>query len=477
MTTGGAHHPALDLLARYRAVFRAAWAQRHDMAGPRRLADEAAFLPAALSLQETPVHPAPRRAAIAICALFCVALAWSIVCEVDVVAVAQGRIMVSDRTKVLQPLEAGVVKAIHVKDGDHVRRGQLLIELDATQPQADAARLAQERLSAESEALRSQALLSALSKEPPTTPSLPAAWPVAAADRTSAQTQLQTEWADIQAKLAKLAAEVAHRHAEEATADEVIAKLEVSLPLVRQREADFRTLTDQGFMSSHGTQDRTRERIEVERDLSTARARRAEAQAALVESLQGRASYVAETQRTLRQRLADAELRRSQAHEESIKASQRTRQTLLSAPADGVVQQLAVHTNGGVVTPAQQLLVLVPDEAALTAEVMLENKDIGFVREGQAAAIKLDTFPFTRYGTIPATVLNVGSDAVVDDKRGAVFPVALGLARTHLKVDGHVVPIAPGMNVNSEIAVGRRTLIRFVLDPVMHHLDESGRER
>ena len=132
-------HPAVELLARYRAIFCAAWEVRHELTGPKRLADETAFLPAALSLQETPAHPAPRRAAWAVCALFVIALVWATLGQIDIVAVAPGRIVVSERTKTLQPLEAGVVKRVLVKDGDTVKVGQVLVELDGTNASADGA--------------------------------------------------------------------------------------------------------------------------------------------------------------------------------------------------------------------------------------------------------------------------------------------------------------------------------------------------
>ncbi|MBA2722953.1 MAG: biotin/lipoyl-binding protein [Methylibium sp.] len=130
-------HPIFDLLGRYRAVFAAAWSARRELAGPKRLSDEAAFLPAALSLEETPVHPAPRRAALAVCLFFVIALLWAMFGQIDIVAVAPGRIVVSERTKTLQPLETSVVKRVLVKDGDVVRAGQVLVELDATIARAD----------------------------------------------------------------------------------------------------------------------------------------------------------------------------------------------------------------------------------------------------------------------------------------------------------------------------------------------------
>jgi hemolysin D len=143
----------MELLARYRAVLQAAWAHRAELAGPERLADEAAFLPAALSLQETPVHPAPRRLAWALMLLFVLALLWSILGRVDIVAVAPGRIIVSERTKVIQPLEASVIKSVLVKDGDRVRAGQVLVELDPTMTTADMASVHEQRKASASEAI------------------------------------------------------------------------------------------------------------------------------------------------------------------------------------------------------------------------------------------------------------------------------------------------------------------------------------
>ncbi len=458
--------PIRQLLLRYTAVLRAAWAARHELAGPRRLADEAAFLPAALSLQETPAHPAPRRAAWAICGLFVAALTWSVLGHIDIVAVAPGRIVVSERTKTLQPLEISVVRRVLVKDGDRVEAGQVLVELDATEADANGRSIREQLDASTADEARAAALLAALGTG--RAPTLPSA---------SGRAQLQAEWQDITARLSRLAAERARRDAELATVREGIAKLEATLPIARQREADFRNLADQGFMSSHAGQDRMRERIEQERDLATQRARLAEAQAALVEAEQTRVAYLAETQRGLSERHAQAGLRRQQLTQERNKAEQRSRLTQLTAPAAGTVQQVAVHTEGGVVTPAQVLMVVVPIDAEVTAEVIIDNKDIGFVHAGQLAAIKLETFTFTRYGTVDATVKSVTADAVSDDKRGAVFPASLTLVRTAIDVDGKRVGLSPGMNLTAEIKTGRRRVIDYLLSPVQRAVSESLGER
>jgi hemolysin D len=471
-------HPVFELLGRYGAVFQAAWRHRHELAGPKRLSDEAAFLPAALSLQDTPVHPAPRRLAFALIALFLIALVWSIVGQVDIVAVAPGKIVVSERTKLIQPLEVSVVKRVLVKDGDHVEAGQALVELDPTSANADKTSIDEQLKSAQSEVLRTRALLQALNASSPRTPELGTNLPAwSEVDVAAAKLQLSDEWSDITAKLAKAAAELQRRQAEIATVREMVAKLETTLPIAKQREADFHQLANQGFMSSHANQDRTRERIELERDLATQRARLAEANATLRESENTRASYIAETRNALRTREAAAELKRQQGTQELAKAGQRERLTTLKAPVAGTVQQLVTHTEGGVVTEAQPLMVIVPHDAQVTAEVTLENKDIGFVSPAQEARIKLETFPYTRYGTVNATVKTVTADAVNDEKRGAIFPVTLNLNATSIDVDGKPIKLSPGMNLTAEIKTGKRRVIEFLLSPVEKATSESLRER
>jgi hemolysin D len=479
-------HPARELFARYKAILGAAWQARHELAGPKHLADEAAFLPAALSLQATPVHPAPRRAAIVICALFAVALAWAWFGQVDIVAVAQGRIAVSERTKTIQPLDASVVKRVLVRDGDSVQAGQVLVELDATNASADQSSVQEQIKAADAEIQRARTLFGALSgaASPPFALSLSNGQ--RAASTSSARTvqeqaphdpHLQSEWQDIQARLAKLDAEHTRRQAEAATVREAIAKLDATLPLTRQREADVKGLAEQGFMNQHAGQDRTRERIEMESDLATQRARLSEAAAATREAEQNKAAYLAETRRGLRERQTQSTLKREQLGQERNKTEQRQRLTQLTAPVAGTVQQVAVHTEGGVVTPAQVLMVVVPKDAEVTAEVVIDNKDIGFIHAGQAVEVKLETFPFTRYGTVPAQVKRMAADAVADEKRGAIFPATLTLGRSAIEINGQRVALAPGMNLSAEIKTGRRRIADYLLSPIQQMAGESLRER
>ena len=484
-----------ELLGKYKAIFQAAWARRTELAGPKLMADEAAFLPAALSLQETPVHPAPRRLAFGLMLLFVLAVAWAILGKVDIVAVAPGRIIVSDRTKLIQPLEASVVKRVLVKDGDRVKAGQVLVELDPTSANADKSSVQQQLAAAWSEEQRTTALLKALSTATaPTLPqpaalspgttanTAPGAEPVEVLDATQAFQEvnalLQAEHQDIRARLARLDAEAQRRQAELRTVQATISKLQATLPMAQAREADFKRLVEQGYISGHATQDRTRERVEMEQDLATQRARLAEAQSALQEAAQTKAALQAETQRTLSDRQAQARTQRQQLQAELSKADQRERLTQLTAPVDGVIQQLAIHSVGGVVTSAQPLMVVVPDATELTAEVRVANQDIGFVNPSQIASVKLETFPYTRYGTVDAQVKLVTADAVTDEKTGqSHYPTLLTLSRKTMDVDGKTVPISPGMNITAEIKTGQRRIIEFLLSPVQRAGSESLRER
>jgi hemolysin D len=213
-------------------------------------------------------------------------------------------------------------------------------------------------------------------------------------------------------------------------------------------------------------------------------------QAAIGQAQHSLTAWKTDTLRSLNERHAQADLQARALSAESQKTGQREKLTTLSAPVAGTVQQLAVRTTGGVVTPAQVLMVVVPHEAQVTAEVTLENKDVGFVNVGQDAEIKLETFTFTRYGTVPAKVRTITADAVMEHETasveskgsykvpgGAVFPAILELSTNNILVDGRRVKINPGMSITAEIKTGKRRIIEYLLSPVSSHLSESMKER
>ncbi len=464
-----------DLFGRYAKIFRHAWLQRRELDSPALHAHEAQFLPAALALRDTPLHPAPRITLWLIMAFALIALLWAIFGRIDVVATAVGKIIPNDRTKVIQPMETALVKAIHVRDGQMVQPGQVLIELDATTTAADTERLRSEALTARLEGLRAQALLSVLANGKP-----PRLEPVAGADAArllAEQSQTSGQYQEYQARQLQLQTEIGRRRAELAATQEQVIKLEQTAPIARKRAEDYQKLVKENFISQHGYMEREQARIEQEQDLASSRYKVTEIRAALAQAQQQQATLAAETRRQLLDQHNLAAQKAASLEQELIKAEQRGRLMHLTAPVAGTVQQLAMHTVGGVVTPAQAIMVIVPKDNLLEIEALVENKDIGFVNPGQVAEVKVETFPFTKYGTIDAKVISVSNDAIQDEKRGLVYRAHVLMKRATISVEGKQVNLSPGMAVTVEIKTGQRRVIEYFLSPLLQYGNESLRER
>jgi len=468
-------HAVADLLGRYARVLRHAWSRRKEMDGPSLHAHEAQFLPAALALRDTPLHPAPRIALWLIMAFALIALLWASFGRIDVVATAAGKVIPNDRTKVIQPMETAVVKAIHVREGQSVQAGQLLVELDATTAAADSERLRNEATSARLEAMRAQAMLTAITNGGQ--PRLEAYREVDAARILAEQRRLSRQFQEYQARQMQLQAEITRRWAELQATQELVIKLEQTAPIARKRAEDYQKLVKENFVSQHGYLEREQARIEQEQDLASSRAHLVEIRAALAEGQQQKATLAAETRRQLLDQHNLATQQAVSLEQELVKAEQRSHLMQLAAPVAGTVQQLAVHTVGGVVTPAQPLMVIVPVDNVLEVEAMLPNKDVGFVNPGQDAEVKVETFPFTKYGTLHGTVMQVSSDAIQDEKLGLVYSTRVGLSRDSLQVENKTVRLTPGMAVTVEVKTGTRRVIEYFLSPLMQYGDESFRER
>lgn len=441
----------------------------------QRNPDELQFLPAALEIQETPPSPIGRAITWSIVVLFLLAVIWACFGKVDIVAVAQGKVVPSDRTKVIQPLEIGTVSAIHVKEGQRVKKGDLLIELDATGTQADATRLGNEYGTTQAELARASALVHAMQ----TNRTPVAHWPKSTTtDVLAPQQQLLTsQWQQYQSRLSALDSEHSRRQSELAGTEEQIKKLEATLPLVTERTESLKTLADKQLVARHDYLQLEQQRIEQSQDLASQKQHRQELIANLAQLKEQRKADAADALNKALADLTDAKRRGQGLNQESIKADQRNQLLSLTAPVDGVVQQLAVHTVGGVVTPAQPLMVIVPNEDSIEVEAVIDNKDIGFVHEGQQAEVKVGAFPFTKYGTLNAELIDVSDDAVQDEKRGLLFTARVLLEKNTMRIEDKLIHLSPGMAVTVEVKTGKRRLIEYVLSPLMQHVDESGRER
>jgi hemolysin D len=460
---------------------------------------EVEFLPAALEVLETPASPLGRATAILIMGFFAAAIVWASLGHVDIIAEAPGKIVPTGRTKAVQPLESGIISAIHVEDGDHVVAGQPLIELDPTVTNAERTKTLHDLRKSKLDVARLSALRATIGGAP-----LNFAAPSDIDDTQIMQARAATaaQWMEQQQKVASVERQIAQKNAEAEEGAASIAKIEASLPLLKE-EFDVR---DGAFKIAYGNKIaylEIEEKLTDQQNELTVEQRHAAEITAAREALERQKDQTeAEYAQKVLTDLADAEQKVSELTQDLIKSEQKADERILRAPVNGTVQELSVHTVGGVVTPAQQLMLIVPEDSHLEIEAMVSNQDIGFVRPGQIADIKVDTFNFTRYGLLRGTVLSVSQDAVISDKgmsgamdgidpqkasaspdttderkQGLVYQARVSVDNTRMQVEDKIVNLEPGMGVTVEIKTGSRRVIQYLISPLLRYRHESLTER
>lgn len=463
-------------LFRHWTVLKTAWRDQDDAARSRRPRSDTEFLPAALEIIETPPSPGLRYLMLTLCGLFAIALAWSTFGRLDVVAVAAGKVIPIANVKLIQPLEIGVVRAIHVHDGQHVSAGQLLVELDPTMTGADEAQASRGLQAAMIGQARSRAIMAYLDGRPGGF----VAPPGISADVAAVQVQfVDSQLAEYAAKRGELV-EARAQHGEElATALTETAKLRETLPLVDQQLEARRKLVEKGYFSRLKMLEYEQLRIEHVKNIDIQMSSAAKARAAIAAIDSQMMELRQALLKSAASDLADAGDTASLRTEELRKSTQRKTFQALRAPVSGTVQQLAVHTIGGVVQPAQALIVIVPDGSDYEVEAHILNKDIGFIRDNQPVRVKLEAFPFTEYGLIEGEVRSVTRDAIQDEKLGLVYAtrIRLSCADDRAKAAPLCARIGAGMAVQAEVRTGSRRILQYLLSPISKSLDEAGRER
>jgi hemolysin D len=461
----------------------------------RTRAAELEFLPAALEIIETPVSPVGRLMMGVVVLLVTVAVTWACIGKVDIIAVANGRLIPAGKVKAIQPLEIGVVKRIAVTDGDNVRHGDVLLELDPTTTEADVGRIARDLMQARLDAARLSAQLaddeSAFIASPDVDPEL------VDAERR----QLLTELAHHRAKLDVIDQQIRHKAAERDESKATIEKIDATLPLLQEKVSMYRQLADQKLTSKVNVIEAERQLIEA-RHTRVATEHHVEGAVAQIAALvQQRKQTEAELRDQDMKDMAKANQTAAQLSQEEIKARQRTGLQTLRSPVDGTVEQISVHTIGGVVTPAQTLMVVVPDESKLEIEAILPNREVGFVEVGQPAEIKIEAFNYTRYGLLHGKVRLIGRDTLrsarpadAADKdpfagkqtsvhqenspeRESSYMVRIALNETTIDTEVGKMQLGPGMGVTAEIKTGQRRVIEYVLSPILRYRHDSMRER
>jgi hemolysin D len=466
-------------------------------ASARRQAAIREFLPAALEIMETPASPAARMTSLSIGGFFVAALGWSVLGQVDIIASAPGTVIPVGKSKAVQPLDAGIVTKILVADGDHVVEGQALIELDRTQAGSERDRLAADLRQARLDVAGLSALRAGLRNgDAPEQMVLPPDLPPLAAEVEQATVLVRArEQAE---RIASLAQQIAGKQAEAAENAAVMARLRASLPYLEQKRDMYRALKRRQLAPVPAWADAEAAAIDQRAQIDVLAQHDvliAAGQEALVRQLaQARATYARDILKDLR----DAAQKMAELSAQYAAAQRRTDQTVLRAPVSGTVQQIAVHTIGGIVTPAQPLMTVVPDTPAMLIEAAVANGDVGFVHAGQDAEVKVEAFTFTRYGLMHGRVVDVSRDAAearrpADSPAGwadmpggagdapaasdSVYIAHIALQTDLMQIEGVSRRLEPGMRVTAEIRTGRRSVISYLLSPFDRALHDGAHER
>jgi hemolysin D len=442
-----------ELGHRYARVFAHFWKIRHSHSLKTDFFNqqEAEFLPAGLSLQETPDSSTLRWTGRVLMGLVLLTVLWSIFGRIDIIVNATGKIIPSARTKTIGSVEVASVKTLYVTEGQAVHAGDVLVELDSSSSDAEHDKAVDAVAQAKLQVARSQAMIEAVEKL--RAPQLK--WyavegeGITPAQQQAAKHQLAGQYQDFLAKLTRLEGE--------------IARYSAALPLAAQRAEDFKALVGDHTVSRHAWLEKEQAKVDLEGQLTDAKNQRI--------------ALIAQTRKEAHDALTEGHKIMAAAQQDQRRAGEHSKLLKLTAPVDGTVQQLTVHTVGGVVPAAQPLMQIVPKENVVEVEAFLENKDVGFVQVTQDAEVKIDAFDYTKYGTIPAKVRHVSHDAIQDEKKGLIYATQIVLDKNSLFVDGKTMPLSAGMSVNVAIKTGTRRVIEYVLSPLVQHQREALHER
>ncbi len=431
------------------------------------------FLPAALAVLETPPSPLGRGLLLALAAIVLVAVLWAAFGRLDVVVSASGKLIPLERVKIIQSADGGVVRAIGVHDGQQVRAGQMLIALDPTDAGADVAQVQRALENARVAAARADALLSYAKSGEIRFVAPPGTAPTAAASQDAL---LRSQIAGLRAQLADLAGKRAEALSMAQAASREVSRLADTLPLLSERVARRKSLADKGYSSQIALLEMQQQEMDHKRSIGIKGSERARydgtvrsIDSQVVEARQG---FIKDAADLLSKSQDEIALR----EEELRKAARRNSLQRLTAPSNGIVQQLAVHTLGAVVKPADPIMTVVPIGGPIELEATILNRDMAKIRAGQPVSVKLDAYGFTRYGTVPGRLLWVSSDAVQNEKLGLIYQARVRLDRRWILVDGRRVTLGPGLSATVDIHTGSRSILEYLLSPVARSVREAGRE-
>jgi len=471
------------------------------MAADGRNGSDREFLAPALEILETPASPVRLAFLWLICGLVAVAIAWAYFGRVDIIAAAQGKFQPTGRVKVIEPVETGRVAVVRVSNGAFVKAGDVLVELDRAAAEADVRAAQAELESAEAEAVRRRfALKAARARALSPVPKID--WPADTPPelREREDQVMAADLGRLAAELASFGAQRAQKSAERRQLIQTIAA-QRNLVATLQERVDMRAKLlelQSGAKSSV---------IDATETLQYQQTQLAMQEGQLASLTTGLDVIARDSEKAVQtflsddaQKLSDAERRIEEARQRLAKARASVDHLTLSAPIAGRVQASIIANVGQVVTSGEEIMRIVPQDSKLEIEAYVLNRDIGFVSVGQEAVVKVESFPFTRYGSIKANVVRIAKDAIpapdasaiegdpahgtktagfagAERTQNLVFAVVLEPETSSIMVDGAPQPLTSGMAVTVELKTGTRRLIEYLFSPLVEVAAKAMRER
>ncbi|MBP3516532.1 MAG: HlyD family type I secretion periplasmic adaptor subunit [Alphaproteobacteria bacterium] len=433
---------------------------------------EKEFLPAVLEVTEMPPSHAARLLTYVIVAMFTVLILWSVIGKIDIIATAAGKLMPASNIKTIQTLTDSEIEEIYVQEGEYVKAGQDLIKFNQTEVIANISRIENEIEALKIAIARLQALLTENPQE-----NFNYDRDIDAYLIKMHADLLKSQIIEKSARIDVLKGQIAKAEKEKDTISADLGRIEKLLPSVTERIEKKKILVDKKLLARLTFLEQQEELTNLQEQRNVQAKKMAETEENIEYLKKELRQYLAEFDKNLMQELTENREKLASYQQELVKYREALKRTVVKAPLSGYVQQLVYHTKGGVVETAKPIMNIVPENYKLEAQVMILNKDIGFVRPEQDVEIKIDSFPFTKYGTLKGKVRNISGDAVQDEKLGLVFNARLTLSDNKIKADGQIIRLKPGMSVTAEIKTGKRRVIEYLLSPVMKYLNESMRER
>ena len=435
---------------------------------------ETEFLPAILEVTETPPSPTGRLVMWSVLALLVVGLAWAFLGHINEVAVANGKVIPSGQAKTVQVKNKGIIKEINVEEGQIVQEGDVLIVLDPTTTSADYDNLKKRAAYYKLDIQRLTAELTGQPCSPEKDPDLEAH------DLAAELALYQSRTSDYQTQRQSRQDVIAQKRARLQSAQSTYEKYAEGLKIAQDKESRLKQLIEENAISEFQLLEQQRETIEYAKNAQAEMDELTSIQAEIAEAEQNLANIDASYRKDIMTSLVDAKKEYYSLTESIKKADEDSRMATIVAPTSGRVYNLSVHTIGGIVTDAQPLLQIVPDDVGLQFEVYADNKDIGFIKPGQDVEVKITTFNFQKFGMIDAVVQEISADAVdnaQDVEKHGKFKLLLKPLKNYVDVEGEMVELAVGMTVSAEIKIKEKRIIDFFLDPFRKYTSEALRER